>query len=74
MFSQQNQSSAAFSLKPSIQDLARLQQVYDPSDELLWAFFDARVLQNQPIGVDDFIVQTVLSDRPYGQIPDAIVG
>lgn len=74
MFTQQNQPGVASSLKPSIRDLARLQQVYDPSDELLWAFFDARVLQNQPIEVDDFIVQTVMSDRPYGQIHNAIVG
>ncbi|MEZ0538932.1 hypothetical protein [Fibrella arboris] len=74
MFTQQNQSSVASSLKASIQDLARLNQVYNPSDELLWAFFNARVLLDQPIEVDDFVVQTMLAGEPYGQIPTVAVG
>ncbi|RYF65888.1 MAG: hypothetical protein EOO39_24045 [Cytophagaceae bacterium] len=74
MFTQHNQQNVATPLKASIQDLARLHRFYDPSDEMLWAFFNARVLMNQPIEVDDFVLQTVLSDEPYGQIPTAAVG
>lgn len=74
MFTQQNQQPAASSLKASIQDLALLHQFYDPSDDMLWAFFDARVLRDQPIEVADFVLQTVMSTEPYGQIPTAAVG
>ncbi|MBO0951401.1 hypothetical protein [Fibrella forsythiae] len=74
MFTQHNQQNVASPLKASIQDLARLHQFYDPSDEMLWAFFNARVLMNQPIEVDDFVLQIVLSDEPYGQIPTTAVG
>lgn len=74
MVTQQNQLSVASSLKASTQDLARLHQFYDPSDEMLWAFFNARVLLNQPIEIDDFVLQSVLSNEPYGQIPSIAVG
>ena len=61
-------------LKASIQDLARLHRYYDPSDEMLWAFFNTRVLLNQPISVDDFVVQSLLLSDPYRQISAAVVG
>ena len=53
-------------LKDSIRDLVRLQELYDPSDELLWAFFNARVLMNQPIAVDDFVEQAYTTDLFLG--------
>ncbi len=53
-------------LKESIRDLVRLQELYDPSDELLWAFFNARVLLNQPIAVDDFVQQAYTTDLFMG--------
>ncbi len=80
MFNQQNQQNVAVPLKASIQDLARLLQYYDPSDEMLWAFFNARVLLDQPIEVDDFVLQTIMSDDVYSsndvysQIPTPAVG
>jgi hypothetical protein len=53
-------------LKESIRDLVRLQELYDPSDELLWAFFNARVLMDQPIAVDDFVQQAYTTDLFMG--------
>lgn len=53
-------------LKESIRDVVRLQQTYDPSDELLWAFFNARVLLNQPIAVDDFVQQAYTTEPSLG--------
>ena len=74
MFTQQTQQNAVMPLRASIQDLARFHQLYDPSDEVLWAFFNARVLMDQPIEVDDFILQTLLSNEVYGHIPTSLVG
>lgn len=69
-----NQPSAPAPLKASIRDLARLHQFYAPSDEVLWAYFNARVLMNQPIAVDDFMLQTALAEEQYRQIPAVVVG
>ena len=74
MFTQNDSQDGVSPLKTSIQDLARLNQYYDPSDEMLWAFFNARVLLNQPISVDEFVLQTMLSSDPYRQIPAVVVG
>ena len=74
MISQLTPSTDQLRVKDSILDVARLQQYYNPSDETLWAFFNLRVLLNQPIGVDEFMLETVLSDEPYGQFPVATVG
>ena len=74
MLTQQTQQNVVTPLKASIQDLVRLYQYYDPSDEVLWAFFNARVLMDQPIEVDDFILQTLLSNEVYGHIPTSLVG
>jgi hypothetical protein len=74
MLTQQNQQNVASPLKASIRDLVRLHQYYNPSDEVLWAYFNARVLLDQPIEVDEFIVQSVMSDDLYSQIPTPAVG
>ncbi|MEZ0483876.1 hypothetical protein [Fibrella aquatica] len=74
MFTQQNQHDVASTLKASIQDLARLQQCYNPSDEVFWAFFNARVLMNEPVEVDDFVRQTIISDEPYGHLIARAIG
>lgn len=74
MFIQNNQQNVASSLKASIQDLARLNHYYNPSDEMLWTFFNERVLLNQPIKVDEFVVQRLLSGDPDRHIPAALVG
>ncbi|WP_097125959.1 hypothetical protein [Spirosoma fluviale] len=42
-------------LKESIRDMIRLQRDYQISDELFWEIFNARVLLNEPIDIDDFI-------------------
>jgi len=42
-------------LKDSIQDMIRLQQDYQLSDELFWEIFNARVLLNEAIDVDAFV-------------------
>ncbi|MBO0929615.1 hypothetical protein [Fibrella aquatilis] len=57
MYSSSYPTAISACLKESTRDLVRLQQRYDPSDELLWAFFNARVLMNEPIAVDDFVQQ-----------------
>jgi hypothetical protein len=74
MFTQQNQEHGVSTLKASIKDLARLHQFYDPSDEMLWAFFNARVLLDQPIEVDDFVTKAVMSDEFYGTVSTQAVG
>lgn len=61
MYSTPYPMASSLCLKESIRDLVRLQQMYNPSDELLWAFFNARVLLNQPIAVDDFVRQAYTS-------------
>lgn len=60
--------SAEVPVKESIRDLARLQRTYDPSDEIFWTYFNARVLLNQPIDVDDFVREAYGSSVPYGQL------
>ena len=55
-------------VKESIRDVAHLQRTYDPSDEVLWTYFNARVLLNQPIDVDDFVREAYGSGIPYGQL------
>lgn len=42
-------------LKDSIRDMIRLQREYQLSDELFWEVFNARVLLNEQINVDDFL-------------------
>ena len=74
MIMQNNPQRDTLSLKASIRDLARLHQYYHPSDEMLWAFFNARVLLDQPIGVDEFVVKSMLSGDPYRHIPAEVVG
>ncbi|MBO0936027.1 hypothetical protein J2I47_05660 [Fibrella sp. HMF5335] len=66
MYSITYSTAISATLKESIRDLVRLQQMYDPSDELLWAFFNARVLLNQPIAVDDFVQQAYTTDHVMG--------
>lgn len=55
-------------VKESIRDLARLQRTYDPTDEVFWTYFNARVLLNQPIDVDDFVREAYASSVPYRQM------
>ncbi|GAB4027828.1 hypothetical protein [Spirosoma koreense] len=43
-------------LKESIRDMVRLQRDYQISDELFWEIFNARVLLNEPIDVDTFLL------------------
>jgi hypothetical protein len=62
-----------FALKQSILDLVQLQRTYDPSDEVLWAFFNARVLLNQPVSVDDFVRETYVLGHAYGELAAARV-
>ena len=45
----------AIQLKDSIRDMIRLQREYDLSDELFWEVFNARVLLNEQIDVDNFV-------------------
>ncbi|MFD2932956.1 hypothetical protein [Spirosoma flavum] len=42
-------------LKESTRDMVRLQRDYQLSDELFWEIFNARVLLNEPINIDEFI-------------------
>lgn len=42
-------------LKESIQDMVRLQRDYQLSDELFWEVFNARVLLNEEIDVNEFL-------------------
>ncbi len=42
-------------LKDSIRDMIRLQREYELSDELFWEVFNARVLLNEQIDVDNFV-------------------
>ncbi len=42
-------------LKASIRDMIRLQRDYQISDELFWEIFNARVLLNEQIDIDEFI-------------------
>ncbi|MCX6218080.1 hypothetical protein [Spirosoma sp.] len=42
-------------LKESIRDMIRLQRDYQISDELFWEVFNARVLLNEQIDIDEFI-------------------
>lgn len=67
MYSTPYPMASSLCLKESIRDLVRLQQLYNPSDEMLWAFFNARVLLNQPIAVDDFVQQVYTTDLFLGQ-------
>jgi hypothetical protein len=42
-------------LKDSIRDMIRLQRDYELSDELFWEVFNARVLLNEQIDVNEFV-------------------
>lgn len=42
-------------LKESIRDMIRLQRDYQLSDELFWEIFNARVLLNEAIDVNEFM-------------------
>ncbi|GAB3038869.1 hypothetical protein [Spirosoma pulveris] len=48
-------------LKESIRDMIRLQRDYQISDELFWEIFNARVLLNEQIDIDDFICNLYLA-------------
>jgi hypothetical protein len=50
-----NQGTNLLQLKESIRDMIRLQRDYQLSDELFWEIFNARVLLNEHIDVDDFV-------------------
>lgn len=50
-----NHSTGSPQLKESIRDMIRLQQRYQLSDELFWELFNARVLMNENIYVEDFL-------------------
>jgi hypothetical protein len=65
--------SVAASVKDSIRDLAHLQRTYNPSDEILWAYFNARVLLNKPIAVDDFVREAYTSGISHGRLSTAEV-
>jgi hypothetical protein len=67
MTSQQTPDLYPIAVKESIRDLAQLQRTYDPSDEVFWTFFNARVLLNQPIEVDAFVRDAYGSGTLYGQ-------
>ncbi len=43
-------------LKESIRDMVRLQRDCQISDELFWEVFNARVLLNEQIDIDKFII------------------
>ncbi|CCH00972.1 hypothetical protein FAES_2963 [Fibrella aestuarina BUZ 2] len=73
MLTQSLSPLADYPVKESIRDLARLQRTYDPSDEVFWTYFNARVLQNEPIGVEDFVSQTYTTPEPYGQLSGASI-
>lgn len=47
-------------LKESIRDMIRLQRDYQISDELFWEIFNARVLLNEQIDIDEFICNLYL--------------
>ncbi len=51
-----NQSTGSIQLKESIRDMIRLQQDYQLSDDLFWEIFNARVLLNEHINVDSFLI------------------
>ncbi len=61
-------------LKESIRDVARLQQTYAPSDELLWVYFNVRVLQNEPLDLITFAQQTGLWQVVNDEILPVAVG
>ncbi|QJW88757.1 hypothetical protein HNV11_04855 [Spirosoma taeanense] len=42
-------------LKESIRDMVRLQRDYQLSDELFWEIFNARVLLNEQIDINEFV-------------------
>ena len=50
-----NPQIPAIQLKDSIRDMIRLQREYELSDELFWEVFNARVLLNEQIDVDNFV-------------------
>lgn len=49
------QATNMLQLKESIRDMIRLQRDYQLSDELFWEIFNARVLLNESVNVDDFL-------------------
>ncbi|KAB7730223.1 hypothetical protein F5984_13705 [Rudanella paleaurantiibacter] len=42
-------------LKESIKDMIRLQKYYQVSDELFWEIFNARVLLNEHVDIDNML-------------------
>jgi hypothetical protein len=48
-------STEPIQLKDSIRDMIRLQRDYQLSDELFWEAFNARVLLNETIDLDNFL-------------------
>lgn len=46
---------ASLPLKDSIRDMILLQQEYELSDELFWEIFNARVLLNEQVNVNEFL-------------------
>ncbi|WP_044129716.1 hypothetical protein [Rudanella lutea] len=42
-------------LKESIRDMIRLQKDYQISDELFWEIFNARVLLNEHVDIDNLL-------------------
>jgi hypothetical protein len=51
-----NQQPGPVQLKESIRDMIRLQQDYQLSDELFWEIFNARVLLNENININSFMI------------------
>lgn len=47
--------SPTIQLKDSIRDMLRLQREYELPDELFWEIFNARVLLNEQIDMDNFV-------------------
>lgn len=54
--------SSAGQLKESIRDMIRLQRDYILSDELFWEVFNARVLLNEQVDVNEFLSDSAI---PY---------
>ncbi len=51
-------------LKESIRDMVRLQRDYQLSDELFWQIFNARVLLNEDIDINELLRDL---NPPYAQ-------
>ncbi len=57
---------ATYEVKESIRDMIRVQSAYQLPDEVFWDIFNRRVLMNERIDVDDYVLHSY-GIKPSGQ-------